>query len=96
MGNIRELTTTKIENPQVRELMEKFWESYDQLWIDMENLTVKEFCKRQHEMWEWRNKASEIDGDYFLISLWGMSNKATELFGEDISATYINFLNSKS
>lgn len=86
--SIREETTIKIENPEVRFFMEKFWEAYDKLWIDMEILSYEEFIIRQHEMWEWRNKASEIEGDYFLLSLWGMANKATSLYGKDGSEEY--------
>jgi hypothetical protein len=95
MGDIREMTTTGVDHPEVRELMEKFWESYDKLWGDMDNLTLEEFNERQHEMWSWRNKASEIRGDYFLLTLSGMSNKAEKLFGEDYSRKYIEFLNNK-
>lgn len=54
----------------------------------MDTLTYEEYCKRSREMWEWRNKASDIDGDYFLISLYGMSNKAEALWGKDGSEEY--------
>lgn len=96
MSKIRAATTTGIENKEVRELMEKFWESYDKLFKDMDNLTKEEFFEREHEMWSWRNKASAIDGDYFLISLWGMSKKAEELFGKDATWEYIQFSGKKS
>ncbi len=86
--NIRELTTIGVENIEARNLMEKFWEAYDKLFIDMDNLTYEEFLVRQHEMWEWRNKASDIYGDYFLLTLGGLSNKAILLYGKDGSEDY--------
>jgi hypothetical protein len=92
MSNIREMTTKGVDNPEVRYYMEKFWESYDKLFVDMDNLTEEEFIVRQNEMWSWRNKASEIEGDMFLISLWGMSRKSEELYGNDIHVKYIEFL----
>ena len=92
---IREDTTSKKLNEKVRTLMIEFWDAYDKLFIDMYNLTEDEFFKRAHKMYQFRNKASEIDGDYFLISLWGMSEKARKLYGEGSSKRYIDFLDSK-
>ena len=83
MSDIRKMTTTNIDNIEVRELMLKFWEAYDKLFLDMETLSYDEFRKRSHEMLEWRNKASDIRGDYFLLTLGGMSNKAISLYGKD-------------
>ncbi|MCK9430045.1 MAG: hypothetical protein M0R17_08585 [Candidatus Omnitrophica bacterium] len=82
---IRELTTSIELNEEVRTLMIHFWESYDKLWIDMDNLTAGEFRIRQHDMWEFRNKAMCISGDIFLISLYGLEKKAEILYGRDIN-----------
>jgi len=84
---IRKATTEEIKNPEVRSLMEKFWESYDKLFIDMDNLTYEEFLVRQQEMWDWRGKAMDIEGDLFLISLWGMSEKAHKIYGDKCHPT---------
>jgi hypothetical protein len=43
-------------------------------------------------MWEFRNKASDY-GEYFLISLWGMSEKAEKLYGVGTASRYVEFLN---
>jgi len=91
--NIREATTSEELNEDVRNLMIQFWESYDKLFDEMDNLSEFEFHKRQNEMWEFRNKASEIKGDIFLISLWGMSEKAEKLYGSGSSLRYLNKLN---
>jgi len=89
---IREQTTSQELKEEVRIAMTQFWEAYDKLFIDMDNLNEDEFQIRQHEMWEFRNKASEY-GDYFLISLWGMSEKAEKLYGAGSSLRYFEFLN---
>lgn len=78
---IREMTTEDVQNKEARALMEKFWEAHDKLFEDMDNLTKEQFEKRQHEMWEYRNKASDIEENFFMISLWGLSEKANELYG---------------
>ena len=90
--NIREQTTSQELREEVRNTMIQFWESYDKLFVDMDNLTEDEFNIRQHEMWEFRNKASDY-GEYFLISLWGMSEKAEKLYGSGSSSRYIDYLN---
>ena len=90
--NIREQTTSQELKEEVRIVMIQFWEAYDKLFIDMDNLTEDEFHIRQHEMWEFRNKASEY-GDYFLISLYSMSEKAEKLYGTGSSSRYVEFLN---
>ena len=90
--NIREQTTSQELREEVRITMIQFWESYDKLFVDMDNLTEDEFNIRQHEMWEFRNKASDY-GEYFLISLWGMSEKAEKLYGVGTSSRYVEFLN---
>ncbi len=87
------MTTSLDLKEEVRTEMLQFWKAYDELFIDMDNLTEYEFFRREHEMWEFRNKASEIAGDYFLISLWGMSKKAEKLYGNGSSLRYIDFLN---
>ena len=88
---IRELTTSADLKEEVREAMIQFWEAYDKLFIDMDNLTEDEYHIRQHEMWGFKNKACDY-GDYFLISLWGMSEKAEKLYGKGASSRYIKFL----
>jgi len=90
--NIREQTTSANLKEEVREAMIQFWEAYDKLFIDMDNLTEDEYHIRQHEMWGFRNKASDY-GDYFLISLWGMSEKAEKLYGAGSSSRHVDFLN---
>jgi hypothetical protein len=89
---IREQTTSQELREEVRNAMIQFWESYDKLIVDMDNLTEDEFNIRQHEMWEHRNRAMEY-GDIFLISLYGMSEKAEKLYGNGSSLRYIEFLN---
>lgn len=93
--SIRESTTRPDLREEVRILMLQFWEAYDKLFIDMDNLTENEYNIRQHEMWEFRNKASDY-GDYFLISLWGMSEKAEKLYGNGSSLSYIDFFNKSN
>lgn len=83
MGDIRKMTTTELKNPEVKKWMVKFWAAYDKLFVDMDNLSHDEFLVRYSEMWQYRNEASKIDGDYFLISLWGMSRKAHEIYGSE-------------
>lgn len=90
--SVREETTSSDLKDEVRILMMKFWDAHDALLIDMDNLTEDEYFIRQNEMWEYRNKASEISGDYFLITLGGMSKKAERLYGEGSSARYIDLL----
>ena len=82
-----EKSTTSVDNPIVNELMKKFWESYHELYKEMDSITYEEFNKRSDEMWSWRNKAADY-GDYFLITLWGMSEKAIKLWGKDGSERY--------
>ena len=91
--SIRESTTSRELHKDVRSLMKKFWKAYDKLYIEMDGLTENEFFIKQHEMWEFRNKASTISGDMFLISLWGMSDKAEKLYGKGSSWRYIEFIN---
>lgn len=93
--DIRESTLSS-DNEDVRNLMIRFREAHDRLLVDMDNLTEEEYFIRQHEMWGYRNKASELSGDYFLISLWGMSNKADKLYGKGSTARYISFLNNET
>ena len=87
MGDIRKMTTSDLENPEVRKHMELFWEAHDKLFVDMDNLTHDEFQIRHHEMWQHRNNASDIDGDMFLISCWGLSRKAHEIYGSECDPT---------
>jgi len=87
MGDIKKMTTEDVVHPEVRKHMVKFWEAYEKLLVDMDNLTYQEFKIRQHEMWGHRNDASEINGDYFLISLWGLSKKARALYGDECDPT---------
>lgn len=82
---IREMTTSEDLREEVRLLMLQFWAAYDKLWVDMDNLTQEEFHIRESEMWGFRNRVSDYDGDYFLISLWGMHNKAEVLYGKNDS-----------
>jgi hypothetical protein len=90
--NIREQTTSQELKEEVRNTMIQFWESYDKLLVDMDNLTEDEFNIRQHEMWGFRNKAFDY-GEYFIISLWWMSEKAEKLYGVGTSSRYVEFLN---
>ncbi len=90
--NIREMTTSEDLNKEVRVLMTQFWETYDKLFIEMDTLTENQFFQRQHEMWKLRSKASEISGDIFLISLWGMDEKANLLYGKNSSNRYIDWM----
>lgn len=90
--NIREQTTSQELREEVRSTMIQFWESYDKLFVDMDNLTEDEFYIRQHEMWEFRNKAFDY-GDYFFISLWGMSEKAEKLYGVSLSSRHFDSFN---
>ena len=87
MGDTRKMTTTDLKNPEVRKHMELFWEAYDKLWVDMETIPYEEFEKRNKEMWKHRNGVGDIEGDYFLISLWGMSSKAREIYGDKCHPT---------
>ena len=87
MGDIRKMTTKGVDNPEVRKHMELFWSAYDKLWVDMETIPYEEFRKRSNEMWGHRNDASDIEGDYFLISLWGYSKKAREIYGDKCHPT---------
>jgi hypothetical protein len=87
MSDIRKLTTEEIDHPEVRKHMEKFWEAYDKLFVDMDNLPYEEFEERHKEMWSHRNNAMDVRGDMFLISLWGMSNKAHTLYGDKCKPT---------
>ncbi len=89
--SIRESSTSTDLKPIVRSLMLDFWFAYDKLFTDMDNLTENEFHIRQHEMWEFRNKASE-HGDIFLISLWGLNEKAEKLYGKNYTQNYIDSL----
>jgi len=38
-------------------------------------------------MWQHRNNASDIDGDMLLISCWGLSRKAHEIYGSECDPT---------
>ncbi len=70
-----------ITHPEVKALMVKFFNESEQLYIDMDNLTSEEYKIRLKQMWSLRNQASEIDGDLFIISLYGLEEKAERLFG---------------
>ena len=82
---IREQTTSLELRKEVRDLMIQFWGAYDKLFVDMDNISENEFNIREKEMWGFRNKASEY-GEYFLISLYGMSEKAKKLYGDKIKS----------
>jgi len=86
-SNIEIITTDKVENLEVRKYMEQFWTAYHKLFKDMDNLTHSEFQIRSHEMWHYRNLASEIQGDFFFISLWGLSEKAHKIYGDECDPT---------
>jgi hypothetical protein len=81
--DIRESTTSSELHPEVKVTMIKFWEAYDKLWVDMETLTKEEYKVRASEMWSHRNKAMDIDGTIFLLTLGGLSEKYNKLYGED-------------
>lgn len=78
--NIREHTTSLELREEVRNIMIQFWEAYDKLITDMDNLTESEFHIRNQHMWGFVGKATEY-GEYFLISLYGMDEKAERLYG---------------
>ena len=70
-----------ITNPKVKEIMVRFFEAADKLYDDMDSLSYEEFKVRSKAMWSIRNEAAEL-GDYFLITLGGISNKADKLYGK--------------
>jgi hypothetical protein len=83
MGDIIKMTSADLTNPEVRKHMELFWAAHDKLLVDMETIPYEEFEKRNKEMWAHRNDGSKIEGDLFLISLWGFSRKAHEIYGSE-------------
>jgi len=68
-----------ITNPKVKEIMVRFFEAADKLYDDMDSLSYEEFKVRSKAMWNIRNEAEE-EGEYFLITLGGISNKADKLY----------------
>ena len=67
-----------------KEYIIKFWEAYDKLFEEMDNLTYEEYKVRNKEMWNLKSEAEALNtkGSFFLLTLGGLENKASKLYGD--------------
>jgi len=89
MGSFRDNLLTSITNEDVKTLMGQFMDAHDKLFEDMDNLSYEDYKIRNKAMWAIRNEASNIEGDFFLITPWGLEAKAEKLYGDKFREGYL-------
>lgn len=90
--SIRENMINNAQPGKQKELFIKFWEQVDKLWIDVETIpTYYEYRQRFSKMYGILFEACELTGDFYLIDLFGLENKATSLFSKDEISLYNYF-----
>ena len=93
MDSIRE-DSLNLKNSEAKKLMVKFWETYDDIWDTLDELTYEEYKVKSKKMWSYRNEVVDVSGDIFLFTLHGLSLRVEERF-ENETKNEINDLFKK-